>query len=62
MTVIEEVNEKVTDLVTTQRQDAHELYVRDEDAQDDRALLRAQISLLTRERGDSFAPWLLLMS
>ncbi|GJX60724.1 hypothetical protein Tco_0292114 [Tanacetum coccineum] len=32
------------------RQDAHELYVRDKDAQDDRALLRAQISLLTRER------------
>ncbi|GJW36859.1 hypothetical protein Tco_0059779 [Tanacetum coccineum] len=31
-------------------QDAHELHMRDEDAQDDRALLRAQISLLTRER------------
>ncbi|GJW66405.1 putative reverse transcriptase domain-containing protein [Tanacetum coccineum] len=30
--------------------DAHELHMRDEDAQDDRALLRAQISLLTRER------------
>ncbi|GJX28858.1 retrovirus-related pol polyprotein from transposon TNT 1-94, partial [Tanacetum coccineum] len=38
MTAVEEVNKRVTDLATTQRQDAHELYVRDEDAQDDRAL------------------------
>ncbi|GJS58826.1 hypothetical protein Tco_0653610 [Tanacetum coccineum] len=50
MTVMEEVNERVKDLATTQRQDAHELYMCDEDAQDDRALMRAQISLLTRER------------
>ncbi|GKA79552.1 hypothetical protein Tco_0786148 [Tanacetum coccineum] len=50
MTAVGEVNKRVTDLATTQRQDAHELYVRDEDAQDDRALLRAQISLLTKER------------
>ncbi|GKD89606.1 hypothetical protein Tco_1365113 [Tanacetum coccineum] len=50
MTVVEEVNEIVTDLATTQRQDAHELHMRDEDAHDDRALMRAQISLLTRER------------
>ncbi|GJQ95778.1 hypothetical protein Tco_0006917 [Tanacetum coccineum] len=50
MTIIEVVNERVTDLAATQRQDAHELYVRDEDAQDEGALLRAQISLLTRER------------
>ncbi|GJZ60382.1 hypothetical protein Tco_0616198 [Tanacetum coccineum] len=35
-----EVNERVTD--ATQIQDAHELHMRDEDAQDDRALLRAQ--------------------
>ncbi|GKB20458.1 hypothetical protein Tco_0854381 [Tanacetum coccineum] len=35
---------------TLARKDAHELYVRDKDAQDDRALLRAQISLLMRER------------
>ncbi|GKG45700.1 hypothetical protein Tco_0498146, partial [Tanacetum coccineum] len=47
MTAVEEVNKRVTDLATTQRQDAHELYVHCEDAQDDRALLRAQISLLT---------------
>ncbi|GKF01568.1 hypothetical protein Tco_0028491, partial [Tanacetum coccineum] len=37
MTAIGEVNDKVTDLATTQRQDAHELQVRCEDAQDDRA-------------------------
>nr|GEU58059.1 reverse transcriptase domain-containing protein [Tanacetum cinerariifolium] len=50
MTTVEEVNERVTDLGTTQRQDAHKLYVRDEDAPDDRALLRSQISLLKIER------------
>ncbi|GKE29240.1 hypothetical protein Tco_1444624 [Tanacetum coccineum] len=50
MTAVEDVNERVTDLVSTQRRDAHEFYVRHEDAQDDRALLRAQISLLMRER------------
>nr|GEX02491.1 hypothetical protein [Tanacetum cinerariifolium] len=37
-----EVNERVTDLATTQRQDAQELHVCCEDAQDDQALLRAQ--------------------
>ncbi|GKF55446.1 hypothetical protein Tco_0165786, partial [Tanacetum coccineum] len=50
MTAVGEVNERVTDLATTQRQDAHELYVRCEDTQDDQALLRAYISLLTRKR------------
>ncbi|GJR19314.1 putative reverse transcriptase domain-containing protein [Tanacetum coccineum] len=50
MTAVGEVNERVTDLATTQRQDAHELYVRCEDTQDDQALLRAHISLLTRKR------------
>nr|GEW16405.1 hypothetical protein [Tanacetum cinerariifolium] len=42
MTAVEEVNERVTDLVTTQGQDAHEFYLHSEDAQDNRALLRAQ--------------------
>ncbi|GJW95248.1 retrovirus-related pol polyprotein from transposon TNT 1-94 [Tanacetum coccineum] len=42
MIAVEEVNERVTDLATTQRQDAHELQVRYEDAQNDQALLRAQ--------------------
>nr|GEX54306.1 reverse transcriptase domain-containing protein [Tanacetum cinerariifolium] len=50
MTTVEDANKRVTYLATTQRQDAHELYVRHEDAQDDQAFLRAQISLLTRER------------
>ncbi|GKC12650.1 hypothetical protein Tco_1009432, partial [Tanacetum coccineum] len=50
MTAIEEVNKKVIDLAATQRQDVHELYVHHGDAQDDRDALRAQISLLTRER------------
>nr|GEV37217.1 putative reverse transcriptase domain-containing protein [Tanacetum cinerariifolium] len=50
MTAVEEVIKRVTDLATIQRQDAHELHMRDEDAQDDQALLRAQISILTRER------------
>ncbi|GJY77537.1 hypothetical protein Tco_0483338 [Tanacetum coccineum] len=49
MTVMREVNERVTDLAITQRQEAQELYVCCEDAQDDRALLRAQVSLLKRE-------------
>nr|GEZ67944.1 hypothetical protein [Tanacetum cinerariifolium] len=31
MTIVEEVNERLTDLATTQRYDAHDLYVRDED-------------------------------
>ncbi|GJT27196.1 putative reverse transcriptase domain-containing protein [Tanacetum coccineum] len=42
MIAVEEVNDRVTNLVTTHIQDAHELQVCDEDAQDDRALLRAQ--------------------
>nr|GEW25140.1 hypothetical protein [Tanacetum cinerariifolium] len=62
MTTVEEVNEWVTNLATIQRHDAHELYVRDEDAQDDQDLLRSMISLLTRERGDTFSPRLLFMS
>ncbi|GJZ88199.1 hypothetical protein Tco_0659981 [Tanacetum coccineum] len=42
MTAIGDVNDRVTDLATNQRQDTQELYVRCEDAQNDRALLRAQ--------------------
>ncbi|GJZ71443.1 hypothetical protein Tco_0635294 [Tanacetum coccineum] len=41
MTAVGVVSERVTNLVTTQRQETHELWVRYEDAQDDRALLRA---------------------
>ncbi|GKD93936.1 hypothetical protein Tco_1373773 [Tanacetum coccineum] len=49
-TTLEAVNQRVTDLATTLAQDTHELYVRYEDPQDNRALLRAQVSLLTRDR------------
>ncbi|GKF25372.1 hypothetical protein Tco_0081266, partial [Tanacetum coccineum] len=51
MTAVEEVNRRVEDLAATRRQDAYELYVHHEDAQDNRALLRAQISLLTIKGG-----------
>ncbi|GJS51907.1 putative reverse transcriptase domain-containing protein [Tanacetum coccineum] len=42
MTTVGEVNERVTNLAITQRQESHELQVRCEDAQNDQALLRAQ--------------------
>nr|GEY43082.1 hypothetical protein [Tanacetum cinerariifolium] len=42
MTAMGVVNERVTDLAATQRQDAQELYVCCEDTQDDQALLGAQ--------------------
>nr|GEU94854.1 putative ribonuclease H-like domain-containing protein [Tanacetum cinerariifolium] len=42
MTAVGVVNDRVTDLATTQRQDAQELYMGCEDAQDDRASLGAQ--------------------
>ncbi|GKD26505.1 hypothetical protein Tco_1232719 [Tanacetum coccineum] len=50
MTTVRVVNEKVTNLATTQRHETHKLQVRCEDAQDDRALLGAQVSILRRER------------
>ncbi|GKE79521.1 hypothetical protein Tco_1545641 [Tanacetum coccineum] len=50
MTAMGVVNDKVTNLATTQRQDAQELYVRCEDTQYDRALLGAQVSILRRDR------------
>ncbi|GJW01343.1 hypothetical protein Tco_1556594 [Tanacetum coccineum] len=50
MTAVGVVNERVTDLAATERQDAQELYVHCEDTHDNQALLRAQVSLLTRER------------
>ncbi|GKD40447.1 hypothetical protein Tco_1260654 [Tanacetum coccineum] len=38
---IEETNERVSDLGTRYRQDSHEIYVHLQDAQDDKAMLRA---------------------
>ncbi|GJR80925.1 hypothetical protein Tco_0151710 [Tanacetum coccineum] len=49
-TTLEAINQRVTDLATTLAQGTYELYVCCEDAQDDQALLRAQVYLLTRER------------
>nr|GEW11715.1 putative reverse transcriptase domain-containing protein [Tanacetum cinerariifolium] len=49
MTSVRVVNDRVTDLATTQRQDAQELYIHCEDAQDDRALQGDQVSILRRE-------------
>ncbi|GKE79893.1 hypothetical protein Tco_1549893 [Tanacetum coccineum] len=42
-----ELSQRVTDLV---RQDTDEIYVRFEDTQDDRALLRGQVNMLRKDR------------
>ncbi|GKE88338.1 hypothetical protein Tco_1565813 [Tanacetum coccineum] len=52
-TTLEGVNQRVTDLATTVRQDTDEFYVRFEDVQDDRALLRARVNTLFRDRLDN---------
>ncbi|GKE91060.1 hypothetical protein Tco_1572155, partial [Tanacetum coccineum] len=51
MTAIEEVNERVTDLFTTQRQDAHEFYVQDRSMTHEACItsLEAQIKALQRD-------------
>ncbi|GKE37967.1 hypothetical protein Tco_1461372 [Tanacetum coccineum] len=56
MTTMGVVNDRVTNLATTQRQDAQELYVRYEDAQDNRALLGAQHGLTLRARSRPWRP------
>ncbi|GJX89607.1 putative reverse transcriptase domain-containing protein [Tanacetum coccineum] len=56
MTTMGVVNDMVTNLATTQRQDAQELYVRYEDAQDDQALLGAQHGLTLRARSRPWRP------
>ncbi|GKC72694.1 hypothetical protein Tco_1118577 [Tanacetum coccineum] len=50
VTALEEVNERVTDLVTSHRHDSKEFHVRYQDAQDDEAVLRASVSSLEKER------------
>ncbi|GJZ69479.1 hypothetical protein Tco_0633029 [Tanacetum coccineum] len=50
LTTLEELIERVTDLATTLAWDTHEMYVRLEDAQDDRALQRARVNTLYRDR------------
>ncbi|GKA50130.1 hypothetical protein Tco_0743203 [Tanacetum coccineum] len=50
MTALEGVNERMTDLAATHKHDSEEFYTHHQDAQDDRALLRARVSTLERER------------
>ncbi|GJW52109.1 hypothetical protein Tco_0093460 [Tanacetum coccineum] len=49
-TTVKGLSQRVTDLSTTLAQDTHEIYVRLEDAQDDRALQRARVNTLFRDR------------
>nr|GEW57897.1 putative reverse transcriptase domain-containing protein [Tanacetum cinerariifolium] len=52
LTTLEGVNERVTELDTTGRQRTDEFEIRFEEAQDDRALLRARFNTLFRDRPD----------
>ncbi|GKD09398.1 hypothetical protein Tco_1189083 [Tanacetum coccineum] len=49
-TTLEELSQRVTDLAATLARDTHEMYVRFEDAQDDRALQRARVNTLFRDK------------
>ncbi|GKE34088.1 hypothetical protein Tco_1453410 [Tanacetum coccineum] len=49
-TTLEGVNQRVTELATTVRQENEEFQVRFEDAQDDRAYLRTRVNTLFRDR------------
>nr|GEU37607.1 reverse transcriptase domain-containing protein [Tanacetum cinerariifolium] len=49
-TTLEGVNQRVTELANTVRQDIDEIFVRFKDAQDDRAFLRARVNTLFRDR------------
>nr|GEY02388.1 hypothetical protein [Tanacetum cinerariifolium] len=53
-TTLEEVNERVIELDTTVRQRTDEFDIRFEEAQDDRALLRARVNTLFRDRPDHY--------
>ncbi|GJZ36678.1 putative reverse transcriptase domain-containing protein [Tanacetum coccineum] len=48
-TTMVELSQRVTNLVITVRQNTDEIYMRFEDAQDDRALLRGQVNMLRRD-------------
>nr|GFC34471.1 hypothetical protein [Tanacetum cinerariifolium] len=50
LTTLEELSQRVTDLAAILAWDTHEMYVRFEDAQDDRALQRARVNMLFRDR------------
>ncbi|GKE45843.1 hypothetical protein Tco_1473127 [Tanacetum coccineum] len=49
-TTLEGVNQRVTELATTIRQETKEFQVRFKDAQDDRAFLRARVNTQFRDR------------
>ncbi|GJX94860.1 hypothetical protein Tco_0349446 [Tanacetum coccineum] len=49
-TDVAELGQRMTDFVTTVRQDTDEIYGRLEDAQDDRLLMSGQLNLLRRDR------------
>ncbi|GKE36582.1 hypothetical protein Tco_1459987 [Tanacetum coccineum] len=49
-TDVAELNQRMTDLVTTIRQDTDEIYGRLDDAQDDRSLMSGQLNMLRRDR------------
>ncbi|GJX89355.1 hypothetical protein Tco_0341369 [Tanacetum coccineum] len=49
-TTVAELSQRVTDLVTTIRQDTDAIYVWFEGAHDDRALLRGQVNMLRRDK------------
>ncbi|GJV19357.1 hypothetical protein Tco_1368377 [Tanacetum coccineum] len=49
-TTLEELSQRVTYLAATLARDTHEMYVRFEDAEDDRALLRAQVNMLFSDK------------
>nr|GEW42328.1 hypothetical protein [Tanacetum cinerariifolium] len=52
LTTLEGVNERVTELDTTVKQRTYEFDIRFEEAHDDRALLRARVNTLFRDRPD----------
>ncbi|GJW79643.1 hypothetical protein Tco_0404506 [Tanacetum coccineum] len=49
-TTVEGLSQRVTDLSTTLARETHEIYVRLEDAQDDRALQRGRVNMFFRDR------------
>nr|GEZ20129.1 putative reverse transcriptase domain-containing protein [Tanacetum cinerariifolium] len=59
-TTLEGVNERVTELDTTVRQRTNEFGIRFKEAQDDRALLRARVNTLFRDRPDNHCTTMLI--
>nr|GEU95262.1 hypothetical protein [Tanacetum cinerariifolium] len=60
LTTLKGVDQRVTELDTTVRQRTDEFEIRFEEAQDDRALLRARVNTLFRDRPDHRLPAMLL--